>query len=315
MPSAQQEGVQFTIAFILAIALMAADHYGQILGNVRSALLTTLAPIERIATVPQQIYTLAATDMSSIDALQREIQQIKTENLLLKAQQQQLINLELQVQRLESLLGTTGKITNQEVQIATVIFYSNNPLSQFVTLNKGAFDKVELSQTVIDSQGIMGQVINTTPTTSRVLLITDPDHQIPVRVQRTGQRGILQGTGHDTTQLNFIPVNSEVRTGDILESSGLGGVFPAGYPVAKITQIETKGDNPYIKISASPMAQINQSHRVLIITEEKETSWQNDFNFEFNYDLNPSPEIKSIPNSKTDSEPSQQNTQATGNEL
>ncbi|HHS99898.1 MAG TPA: rod shape-determining protein MreC, partial [Thiomicrospira sp.] len=220
--------MQFIIAFVLAIALMAADHYGKILGNVRSALLTTLTPIERAATFPQQVYNLVTTDFTSINALERENQQLKTEILLLKAKQLQLTNLELQVERLERLLGTTGKITNQNVQIATVIVYSKNPLSQFLTLNKGALDQVKKQQTVIDSHGIMGQIIKTTPTTSRVLLITDPDHQIPVRIQRTGQRGILNGTGHDNVQLNFIPVNSEVKVGDIIESSGLGGVFPAG---------------------------------------------------------------------------------------
>lgn len=285
MPSAQQEGLQFTIAFILAVALMAADHYGKILGSVRSALLTTLVPIERVATFPQHIYTLVTTDFTSIEYLERENQQIKTENLLLKAKQQQLINLELQVERLESLLGTTGRITNQEVQIATVIFYSNSPLSQFVTLNKGKLDNIEKQQTVIDAKGIMGQVIETTPTTSRILLITDPDHQIPVRVQRTGQRGILQGTGHDTAQLNFIPINSEIKIGDILESSGLGGIFPAGYPVATVTQIVTQGDNPYFKISANPIAELNQSHRVLI-THKKEQDWRNNFDLNFDFDLN-----------------------------
>lgn len=286
MPSAQQEGMQFTIAFILAIALMAADHYGQILGNVRSALLTTLAPIERIATMPQQVYTLVTTDFTSIEALERENQQIKTENLLLKAKQQQLANLELQVERLEALLGTTGKITNQQVQIATVIYYSNTPLSQFITLNKGSLDQVKTQQTVIDSNGIMGQIIEKTPTTSRVLLITDPDHQIPVRVQRTGQRGILQGTGHDTAQLNFIPINSQIKAGDILESSGLGGIFPAGYPVAVVTQIETQGDNPYFKITANPVAQLNQSHRVLIISQEEQQDWRDDLDFDLDFDLN-----------------------------
>ncbi len=287
MPSAQQEGVQFTLAFILAVALMAADHYGQILGNVRSALLTTLTPIERVATFPQQIYTLVTTDFTSVEGLKRELQQIKTENLLLKAKQQQMANLELQVERLESLLGTTGKVASQQVQIATVIYYSNTPLSQFVTLNKGSLDQVSKQQTVIDSQGIMGQIIDVTPTTSRVLLLTDPDHQIPVRIQRTGQRGILQGTGHDRAQLNFIPVNSEIKVGDILESSGLGGIFPAGYPVAIITQIDTQGDNPYFKVSAVPVAQLNQSHRVLIISQQQEEEkWSNDFDLDFDFDLN-----------------------------
>lgn len=303
MPSAQQEGVQFTLAFILAIALMAADHFGQILGNVRSALLTTLAPIEQVATVPKNVYNLITTDMTSIDALKRELQQVKTENLLLQAKQQQFINLELQVQRLESLLGTTGRITTQEVQIASVILYSNNPLSQFLTLNKGALDKVESQQTVIDSQGIMGQIINTTPTTSRVLLITDPDHQIPVRIQRTGQRGILQGTGHDTAQLNFIPVNSEIKLGDILESSGLGGVFPAGYPVAQVTQIETQGDNPYFKVAALPLAQINQSHKVLIISEEKATRWDSDFDLDLDFDINAADNNGKASNNEVNTEP------------
>jgi len=288
MPSAQQEGMQFTIAFILAIALMAADHYGQILGSVRSALLTTLSPIERIATVPKQVYQLVTTDLTSIDNLKRENQQLSTEILLLKAKQQQLANLELQVERLESLLGTTGKITNQTVQIATVTFYSSNPLSQFISLNKGNLDQVKQQQTVIDSQGIMGQIIETTPTTSRVLLITDPDHQIPIRIQRTGQRGILNGTGHDTAQLKFIPVNSEIKVNDILESSGLGGLFPAGYPVAKVTQIETQGDNPYFKITATPIAKLNQSHRVLIISQEEATDWRNNLDLEFDFDLNAS---------------------------
>lgn len=285
MPSSQQEGMQFIIAFILAIVLMAADHYGQILGSVRSALLTTLTPIERAATFPQHIYHLVSTDFTSINALERENQQLKTEILLLKAQQQQLVNLELQVERLESLLGTTGKITNQTVQIATVTFYSSNPLSQFLTLNKGSLDKVRKQQTVIDSLGIMGQIIDLTPTSSRVLLLTDPDHQIPVRIQRTGQRGILNGTGHDYAQLGFIPVNSEIKIGDTLESSGLGGIFPAGYPVARITQIETQGDNPYFKITAVPIAKLNQSHRVLIINRDEADDWRNNFDFDLDFNL------------------------------
>ena len=264
---------------------MAADHYGQILGSVRSVLLTTLTPIERVATFPQQIYKLVTTDFTSINSLEMENQQLKTEVLLLKAKQLQLANLQLQVERLESLLGTTGKITNQTVQIATVVFYSSNPLSQFLTLNKGSLDNVKVHQTVIDSQGIMGQIIETTPTTSRVLLITDPDHQIPVRIQRTGQRGILNGTGHDNAQLGFIPVNSEVKVGDIIESSGLGGLFPPGYPVAKITQIEVQGDNPYFNISAAPIAKLNQSHKVLIISQKEEDDWSNKFDFDLDFNL------------------------------
>ncbi len=277
--------MHFVIAFTLAIALMAADHYGQLMGSFRSLLLTTISPIERLATLPKQFYQLTTTDFTNIDALKLENQQLKTELLLVKAKQQQFSNLQLEVSRLESLLGTAGKINTQSLQIATVTYYSNNPLSQYLTLNKGQLKNVVEQQTVIDSKGIMGQIISTAPTYSRVLLITDPDHQIPIRIQRTGQRGILSGTGHETTQLEFIPKNSLVEVGDLLESSGLGGVFPAGYPVAVITQIENKNGNPYLDITATPVADLFQSHKVLILSQA--TPYLN-----FDEDLTESSDVK-----------------------
>ncbi|MGM0541444.1 MAG: rod shape-determining protein MreC [Pseudomonadota bacterium] len=260
--------MHFVIAFIAAIVLMAADHYGHLMGNFRSALLTTITPLEQIASFPKQIYQWTSTDFTSINQLKNENQKLKTEILLLKAKQQQFTNLELEVDRLESLLGTTGKITNQSVQIATITYYSNNPLSQFLTVNRGYLNGISEQQTVIDSEGIMGQITATMPTSSRVLLITDPEHQIPVRIQRTGQRGILRGTGHDMTKLSFIPKNSIVRKGDILESSGLGGVFPAGYPVATVTQVDGLDNNPYLEVTAQPLAQLHRSRKVLIISKE-----------------------------------------------
>jgi len=251
---------------------MAADHYGQILGNVRSALLTTLNPIEQVASFPKQLYTLINFDFASTDELKLENRKLKTEILLLKAKMQQHTNMELEIARLEGLLGTTGKMDSQRVQIATVEFFSSNPLSQFLTLNKGSLDKVGERQVVIDEQGIMGQIINSTPTTSRVLLITDPDHQMPVRIQRTGQRGILAGTGHDAVSLAFIPKDSAVEVGDLIESSGLGKVFPAGYPVARISKINSLDSEPYLEIIATPVAQLREAQRVLVLSNEKEVT-------------------------------------------
>ena len=268
--SPQQDGLQFIIAFVLAIVLMAADHYGQILGNVRSVLLTTLNPIEQTATFPKQVYNLVTTNFTSMDELKLENRKLKTEILLLKAKMQQHTNMELEIARLEGLLGTTGKMDNERVQIATVTFFSSNPLSQFITLDKGQLDKVGLRQVVIDEQGIMGQIINSTPTTSRVLLITDPDHQMPVRIQRTGQRGILAGTGHDAVSLTFIPKNSAVEVGDLIESSGLGNVFPAGYPVARITKINNLEAEPYLEIIATPVAQLREAQKVLVLSNAAE---------------------------------------------
>ena len=253
--------------------MMAADHYGQILGNVRSALLTTLNPIEQAASLPNQVYQRLITDYTSMDQLQLENRKLGTEILLLKAKMQQYNNMELEIDRLEALLGTTGKMHNQPVQIATVTFFSSNPLSQFISLNRGNLHNVYPQQVVIDEQGIMGQIINTTPTTSRVLLISDPDHQIPVRIQRTGQRGIVAGTGHDSVSLEFIPKSSMVEVGDLIESSGLGQVFPAGYPVARISKISSSNAEPYLEITATPVAQLREAQKVLILlNKQKGTS-------------------------------------------
>lgn len=267
----QQEGMHFVIAFILAIALMAADHYGQLLGSVRSALLTTLNPIEHLAQLPSQVYTSVTQDFTSIDELRQENNKLKTELLLLKAKMQQHANMQLEIERLQSLLGTTGKVANQQVQIASITFFSSNPLSQFISLNKGQLDKVKPQQVVIDEQGIMGQIVDTTPSSSRVLLITDPDHQLPVRIQRTGQRGILTGTGHDQVALRFIPKNSALQIGDLIESSGMGKVFPEGYPAARITQINELKDDPYLEVLAAPVAKLRQAHKVLILSPQDTT--------------------------------------------
>lgn len=235
------------------------------MSNFRSALLTLLDPIERLAQAPKQLYLNFSTDFTSFDELKLENDRLKTEMLLLKAKQQQLIMMEQEVGRLRALLGTTGQVNNASFQIASVHFFSSSPLSQFITINKGRLDGVEIGQPIIDAKGIIGQVVHSTPSTARVLLITDPSHQIPVRIQRTGQRGILSGRGFDGVQLNFIPKSSEVRVGDLLESSGLDGKFPSGYPVAVVSQVVSQDSTPYLEIYANPLGELNQAQQVLIL--------------------------------------------------
>jgi len=244
------------------------DHYSQLLSNFRSVLLTTIDPIERTATLPLEVYDWMQQDFNSISQLKIQNQQLKTENLLLKAQQQQLTKLQLEVDRLNQLIGTASQLDNNRVQIASVNFYSQNPYAQFYTLNKGGLDGVKANQTVIDAQGVVGQITTLTPSTSRVQLITDPDITVPVRIQRTGQRGMLVGLGNDQLSLMFIPNSSSIREDDLLETSGLGNVYPEGYPVAKVGQIQKQKDQPYYKINAIAVAELNRSQKVLILSSK-----------------------------------------------
>lgn len=279
------------VAFLLSLVVISADRNSHFMVDFRSALLTILDPIERIAQTPKQVYQNLTTDFTSFDELKLENERLKTEMLLLKAKQQQLIKMEQEVGRLRALLGTTGRVNNSTFQIATVNFFSSNPLSQFITINKGSLDDVAPQQTVIDAQGVIGQVVSTTPSSSRVLLITDPEHHLPVRIQRTGQRGILSGSGHDRTKLNFIPKSSEILVGDLLETSGLGGVFPSGYPVAVVSKVIRRDSDPYYKVYATPLGQLNQAQQVLILKQ------QHDPFIKINTDL----DTDITPNQKSDS--------------
>lgn len=251
---------------------MVMDHYSHLLSNFRNLLLTTIDPIERTATLPLDIYNWMQQDYTTINQLQMRNQQLETENLLLKAQQQQMGKLKLEINRLNRLLGTASQMSSSSVQIANVNSYSETPLAHFYTLNKGSLDGVKINQTVIDAKGLIGQITSLTPSSSRVQLITDPDIQVPVRIQRTGQRGILNGLGHNQLSLMFIPTSSSIKEGDLIETSGLGNIFPEGHPVAIVTKVNLLKGEPYYEIFARPMADLNLSQKVLILSKKPENT-------------------------------------------
>lgn len=245
---------------------MVMDHYTHLLANFRTLLLTTIDPIERTATLPLSAYQYFQQDFKTVEELKKQNQQLATENLLLKARQQQLEKLQFEVSRLNQLLGTASQMSSTDMQIANVNFYNLTPISQFFSIDKGSLDNIKIHQTVIDSKGLIGQVTDVTPASARVQLITDPDIQVPVRIQRTGQRGILTGLGQSQLSLQFIPNTSSIKTDDLIETSGLGGIYPKGYPVATVSSISTLKDQPYYEIMADPVADINLAEKVLILS-------------------------------------------------
>ncbi|BBP43025.1 hypothetical protein THMIRHAT_07710 [Thiosulfativibrio zosterae] len=257
---------------MFSIVLMVTDHYTQLMDNVRSVLLTALDPIEKVATAPQDIYKWLSQDFNTLSQLENDKQQLETENLLLKAQLQQLNKYKIEVTRLNALLGTASQIPKNTSQIASVIGYSDSPLAHFLVVNRGQLEKVKLNSPVIDAQGLIGKVNQLSLNSGRVLLITDPDSQVPVRIQRTGQRGILTGTGNDKLLLEYIPNSSSIIIGDIVETSGLGGIFPEGIPVAKVASLQNWDDQPYFEIYAQALANLHISNKVLILQQPVPTS-------------------------------------------
>lgn len=193
---------------------------------------------------------------------------LREQLLMLQGRQLQFEALERENIRLRGLLDTSFKVGDQ-VLIAEPLSISLNSFEQMITVDKGGRFGVFKGQAVVDAQGIVGQVLRVTPYSADVIMITDPDHSIPVQVNRNGLRTIAAGTGStDRLDLPYLPGNADVKEGDLLVSSGLGGVFPSGYPVAKISRVNP-ADGSLGKVSAIPLARLDRSHELLLVWSNK----------------------------------------------
>jgi rod shape-determining protein MreC len=141
-----------------------------------------------------------------------------------------------------------------------------DPYSRRIVLNKGTRDGVEQGQSLIDANGIMGQVVHAGTFSSSALLITDPSHALPVQLERSGLRAVALGTGPENLlRLSHVPNSSDVRIGDTLVTSGLGGRFPSGYPVGTVVDVERDSGRPFATIMVEPVAELERNREVLLV--------------------------------------------------
>jgi rod shape-determining protein MreC len=163
-------------------------------------------------------------------------------------------------------LLNSSEVLDDRVVVGEVVGVSPDPFSHEIIINKGQSDGVTTGQAVLDAEGLMGQIVQTSQFTSRVLLVSDSSHAVPVEVVRNGLRSVLLGNG-EVNQLDLVhvPDTADIREGDTLVSSGLGGRFPRGYPVAEVSQIIKEPGEPFVTIRARPMARLNQSRLVLVV--------------------------------------------------
>ncbi|WP_299185439.1 rod shape-determining protein MreC [uncultured Psychrobacter sp.] len=257
------------IVLIVALIIMWFDSKNpELFKPVRSISHAAMQPIYEFSLLPSYAEHWARGSIQSKEALRRENVQLKSQLIHAKAKLQQQDYILAQNARLQGILSTT-KPDLFDLNLAQVIGTDTNLLKQIVVLNKGAKDGVQVGQTVIDENGILGQIINAYPNTSRLLLITDEQQSVAVTIKRTGQRAIVTGAGIPTSlSLNYVFKTSDVRIGDELVSSGLGGRIPAGYRVGRITRIkDTQADNFRI-IEVSPTANFVDNAYVLILQDK-----------------------------------------------
>lgn len=257
--------VRLVMALTLACGLIIADlHYRQ-LDAVRSGLSVALYPLQLLAALPTRFARDLGSQVASREELRAENERLHRENLTLRARLQRFASLESENERLRNLLGSAFKV-GERVLIAELLQVDLDPYRQQVLIDKGALSGVFVGQPVLDANAVMGQVVRTNPLTSTVLLITDARHSLPVKINRNGLRSIATGSGLvDQLNLLHVPKKADVRVGDLLVTSGLGGTYPPGYPVARVTEVRIEPGKRFATVTAEPTARLDRSHEVLLV--------------------------------------------------
>jgi rod shape-determining protein MreC len=248
-----------------SIALMLVDNRTQQLEKLRTGLHTLVYPVIFLSTIPGDMFHSISKSLKERNSLQEENERLKQEVLYYKSRFEKLYALEADNERLKRLLGQSEDIAEQ-VLLAELVEVSLEPYTQQIVLNKGTTDNVYVGQPVINGEGVIGQVVHASYAQSIVTLLTDPDSAVPVMVMRNGLRGIMRGTGvSDRLNMPYLTPDADIVAGDLLISSGMGGRFPTGYPVATITGIERNPSNEFLKIEATPVARLDHGREVLLI--------------------------------------------------
>ena len=248
---------------------MTADHRTHMLDGVRSTVSILFYPLQTIASTPTDVGNWLGEQFTSHQTLIDENQQLRSENLLLKAQLQKFASLQAENIRLRSLLKSSRKLRDQML-IAETIAVDLDPYKHQIVINKGQQSGIYAGQPILDAYGIMGQIINPGIASSSAILITDPSHAIPVQVNRNGLRTVLYGTGAaNYLEILNLPNNADIEIGDLLITSGLGGRFPEGYPVATVVNIKRDPGQPFARIIAEASAHLEQSREVLLVMAQE----------------------------------------------
>ncbi len=231
----------------------------------RAVLSAVALPFYWVVDLPTRLTNWSRESLVGRDTLLNENSRLRSQSLLLEVKVQQMAALRAENVRLRALLNSSA-LLQDDVLVAELIGISPDPARHLVLLNKGSSDRVFLGQPLIDAQGLMGQVIEVASHSARVLLITDSTHAIPVQVNRNGFRAIAEGVGRlDTLELRHVASTEDIQVGDLLVSSGLGGRFPVGYPVAVVTEVMQDPGQAFARVRAQPSAALNRSRHVLLV--------------------------------------------------
>ena len=260
---------RFVLLALLSVSLMLLDARGHHLQKIRAGLTLLFTPIQMVAAIPIRVGGALIHFFQGDEALRVEADRLRSEQPILLARLQKYEAIEAENAHLRQLLGTSALVAERAV-VAELLEVASEPFRRTVVIAKGANDGLYLGQPVVDAYGIRGQVSEIGVLQSTAILITDPGHALPVQVNRNGLRAIAFGTGApDTVSIRYLTASSDIKPGDLLVSSGIGGGFPFGYPVAKVKKIVNDPNESFLDIIATPVAQLSHNREVLLIWPTK----------------------------------------------
>ena len=253
---------RLTLAIVLSVMLMMASNQ---LTEIRQNLASLLSPLQYLANVPGLAMDWAAESFATRNMLKTQNKELLRQQLLVSERLQRFEHLRQENDRLRALLGSPVHMDSRKM-VAEVMEVASDPYHQYVVLNKGTAQGVYVGQPVVDALGIIGQVTQASIFTSRILLLSDINHGIPVRNSRNDIRFLVNGTGNiNEVELKNVAKSTDIRVGDLLVTSGLGKRFPEGYPVARVTEVTKDNGQNYASVIAQPTAALDRIRYVLLI--------------------------------------------------
>ncbi|QFU02306.1 Cell shape-determining protein MreC [Halomonas sp. THAF5a] len=250
---------------MLAAALMFADARFTRMEPVRAQLSTLVAPIQWVVSLPSDVLNWGALALSEQRALVDENRRLREQILTLSHRVQRMASLTAENVRLRELLAATRERDIPYIT-AELLSLDPDPFTHQMVIDRGRRDGVYVGQPVLDASGLVGQITATSAYSSRVLLLADASHALPVQINRNGLRFVVQGVGsYDALNVQHAPDTADIREGDLLTTSGLGGRFPAGYPVARVSSVIHDPGEPFARVTAAPVAQLQRSRHFLLL--------------------------------------------------
>src|SRR5580700_5457843 len=244
---------------------MVLDQRGGWLNEARFLLQAAAYPLQLAVSSPSAAWAWIKESTEAREALRAENQRLRVRVSELALRALNYDGLARENAQLRGLSHALPPIADRWL-IGEIINVELTTLRQRLLLNRGTTNGVFEGQAVLDGWGLLGQTIHTGPWSTEVILVTDPEHAVPVQIERTGLRTIAVGAGNEgTLALPYLPANADVKVGDLLITSGLGGVFPAGYPVARVAEVHRDAIQPLAQVRAVPLARIDRDREVALV--------------------------------------------------